>query len=158
MRPLIAAVLTLAAAAVLAAGAGAAGGRGVVHDAAARGRPTVTVAPSRFGRIITDGRGFTLYLFTRESTTRSECYGACAKAWPPLILRGRLTAGAGAHRSILGTTRRRDGSRQVTYRGHPLYYFVGEKHAGEIFCQNVNEFYGDWLIVNPDGSPNRSPH
>jgi predicted lipoprotein with Yx(FWY)xxD motif len=145
MRPAIVVVLALAALAV-------------PTGAAAAGQPTVKVAPSRFGKIVTDGRGYTLYLFTKERTTRSECYGACAKAWPPFLVRGPLTAGAGARRSLLATTRRHDGSRQATYRGHPLYYYAGEKHAGEIFCQNVNEFYGDWLIVNPDGSPNRSPH
>ena len=114
-------------------------------------RPSVTVRDSRFGRILTDGGGRTLYLFTRERTARSRCYGACAAAWPPLIAHGPLVTGRGARRGLLRTTRRRDGSRQVTYRGHPLYYYVGERGAGEILCQNVIEFGGTWLVVSPAG-------
>jgi predicted lipoprotein with Yx(FWY)xxD motif len=115
-------------------------------------RPSVEVHDSRYGRILTDGGGRTLYLFTRERSARSRCYGACANAWPPLIAHTRLAAGRGARRSLLGTTRRRDGSRQVTYRGHPLYYYVGERRAGEILCQNVTEFGGTWLVVSPAGA------
>jgi predicted lipoprotein with Yx(FWY)xxD motif len=117
--------------------------------------PTVAVHHSRYGPILTDGAGRTLYLFTRERSARSRCYGACATAWPPLIARGRVRAGRGAHRSLLGTTRRRDGSRQLTYRGHPLYYYVGERRAGQILCQNVTEFGGTWLVVSPRGTPIR---
>jgi predicted lipoprotein with Yx(FWY)xxD motif len=113
--------------------------------------PSVTVRDSRFGAIVTDGGGRTLYLFTRERSARSRCYGSCAAAWPPLIVHGPLVAGRGARRGLLGTTRRRDGSRQVTYRGHPLYYYVGERRAGEILCQNVVEFGGTWLVVSPVG-------
>jgi predicted lipoprotein with Yx(FWY)xxD motif len=115
-------------------------------------RASVEVHASRYGPILTDGGGRTLYLFTRERTARSRCYGACAKAWPPLIAHGRLVAGRGARRGLLSTTRRRDGSRQVTYRGHPLYYYVGERRAGQILCQNVIEFGGTWLIVSPAGA------
>ena len=114
--------------------------------------PTIAVHHSRYGRILTDGTGRTLYLFTRERSARSRCYGACATAWPPLIAHGPLAAGRGAHRGLLGTTRRRDGSRQVTYRGHPLYYYVGERRAGQILCQNVTEFGGTWLVVSPAGA------
>src|SRR5919106_6248379 len=72
---------------------------------------------------------------------------------------GRLIvdrAGHGLRRSLLSTTRRRDGSRQVTYAGHPLYYYVADRRAGQVLCQNVREFGGDWLVVHPDGTPNRS--
>jgi predicted lipoprotein with Yx(FWY)xxD motif len=114
-------------------------------------RASVTVHDSRYGRILTDGGGRTLYLFTRERSARSRCYGACAAAWPPLIAHGPLVAGRGTRRGLLATTRRRDGSRQVTYRGHPLYYYVGERRAGEILCQDVIEFGGTWLVVSPAG-------
>jgi predicted lipoprotein with Yx(FWY)xxD motif len=124
----------------------------VVPTAAMAASPSVEVHHSRYGRILTDGGGRTLYLFTRERSARSRCYRACAKAWPPLIAHARLAAGRGAQRSLLGTTRRRDGSRQVTYRGHPLYYYVGERRAGEILCQNVIEFGGTWLVVSPAGA------
>ena len=114
--------------------------------------PTIAVHYSRYGRILTDGGGRTLYLFTRERSDRSRCYGACAKAWPPLIAHRPLAAGRGVQRRLLGTTLRRDGSRQVTYRGHPLYYYVGESRAGQILCQNVIEFGGTWLVVSPAGA------
>ena len=115
------------------------------------GKPTVKVQKSRFGKILVDGRGYTLYLFTRDPADKSRCYGECASAWPPLIVKGEPTAGDGARESLLGTTGRRGGARQATYRGHPLYYYVGDRRPGQIFCQNVVEFGGRWLIVGPDG-------
>ena len=112
---------------------------------------TVSVRDSRFGRILTDGRGFTLYLFTRERTSRSRCYGQCAVAWPPLLTTGKPRAAGAARSWHLGTTRRADGTRQVTYRGHPLYYYVNEKQPLQVLCQNVFEFGGLWLVVSPSG-------
>jgi predicted lipoprotein with Yx(FWY)xxD motif len=114
-------------------------------------RPTVTAKSSRFGTVLFDGRGFVLYAFTRDHG-RSACYGACAKAWPPYFApRGTLRVGAGVKRSLLGTVRRRDGRRQVTYAGRPLYYYVGDRSPGQILCQNVDEYGGTWLIVRPTG-------
>jgi len=114
--------------------------------------PTVKVRRSRYGRILVDGRGLTLYAFTRDRRGSSRCYGACATAWPPLLVRaGRPRAGSGARRSLLGTTRRRDGTRQVTYRGRPLYFSFRERRPGEILCQNVAQFGGTWLLVAPSG-------
>jgi len=112
---------------------------------------TLTAKSSRFGRVLFDGRGFALYAFTRDPRGRSACYGACATAWPPYFAKGRLSAGAGVTRSLLGTTRRRDGKLQVTYAGKPLYYYVGDRSPGQIFCQNVDEFGGLWLVVRPNG-------
>jgi predicted lipoprotein with Yx(FWY)xxD motif len=112
----------------------------------------VKTGPSPYGRILTDGKGHTLYLFTREKTATSQCYGACAKAWPPLIARGKPVARGAAKQSLLGTTRRRDGSRQVTYGGHPVYYYVGETKPAQVLCQNVDEFGGTWLVVSPSGA------
>jgi predicted lipoprotein with Yx(FWY)xxD motif len=108
-------------------------------------------ATKKYGRILVDGSGRTLYLFTHDRRNRSRCYGACADAWPPFLTNGRPVAGKGTHRSRLGTTRRKDGSTQVTYRGRPLYYYVGERSAGQILCQDVFEFGGRWLIVAPSG-------
>jgi len=112
---------------------------------------TLTAKSSRFGRVLFDGRGFVLYAFTADSRARSKCYGACATAWPPYFAKGRLSAGAGVTRSLLGTTRRHDGKLQVTYAGRPLYYYVGDRSAGQILCQNVDEFGGFWLVVRPNG-------
>jgi predicted lipoprotein with Yx(FWY)xxD motif len=113
--------------------------------------PTLTVKSSPFGRVLFDSRGFVLYAFTRDKNGRSACYGACAKAWPVYYAKGTLRAGSGIKRSLIGTTKRRDGRRQVTYAGRPLYYYVGDTKAGRIGCQNVVEFGGTWLIVRPSG-------
>ena len=113
--------------------------------------PTLTAKSSSFGRVLFDGRGYVLYAFTRDKDGRSACYAACAKAWPVYYAKGTLRAGNGIKRSLIGTTKRRDGRRQVTYAGRPLYYYVGDMKAGQILCQNVVEFGGTWLIVRPSG-------
>lgn len=113
--------------------------------------PTVTVKTSRFGQILFDGRGYVLYAFTRDTAGRSKCRGACARAWPPYIVKSRPRAGAGVAAGRLGTTKRANGSLQVTYAGRPLYYYVGDRKAGQILCQNVTEFGGVWLVVRASG-------
>ena len=118
----------------------------------AQASATLTVRSTRFGRILFDGRGHALYAFTRDRRGgRSQCYGACAKAWPVYFAKGRLLAGEGVKQALIGTTRRRDGRRQVTYNRRPLYYYVGDKSPGQVLCQNVDEFGGTWLVVRPNG-------
>jgi predicted lipoprotein with Yx(FWY)xxD motif len=112
---------------------------------------TLTVHSSAYGQVLFDGRGFVLYAFTKDARGRSACSGACAKAWPPYVVRGGLRAGAGVKASLLGTVRRSNGSRQVTYAGRPLYYYVGDTKPRQIRCQNVSEFGGLWLVVRPSG-------
>jgi predicted lipoprotein with Yx(FWY)xxD motif len=113
---------------------------------------TLTAKSSRFGKALFDGRGFVLYGFTRDQR-RSACYGACARAWPPYFApKGELRVGAGLKRSLLGTVKRTNGRRQVTYAGKPLYYYVGDTRPGQILCQNVVEFGGRWLILKPSGA------
>jgi predicted lipoprotein with Yx(FWY)xxD motif len=116
---------------------------------------TLRSSDSRYGRILVDGNGRTLYLFTREPTAKSRCYGDCARAWPPFLTSGDPRAGKGVNGRFVGTTRRRNGKRQVTYNGHPLYYYVTDRRPGEITCQNVVEFGGTWRVVNPGGRPER---
>src|SRR5947199_6073563 len=107
---------------------------------------TLTVKSSRYGKLLFDGRGFVLYAFTRDPRRgKSTCYGACATAWPPYVLTGKRSVGPGLKRSLLGTSRRRDGKLQVTYAGRPLYYYVGDRNRGDILCQNVTEYGGTWL-------------
>jgi predicted lipoprotein with Yx(FWY)xxD motif len=114
-------------------------------------RPTLTARSSTYGKALFNGRGFVLYAFTRDHR-RSACYGECAKAWPPYLApKGALRVGAGLKRSLLGTVRRRNGRRQVTYAGRPLYYYVGDTGPGVIRCQDVYEFGGRWLLVRPSG-------
>lgn len=122
--------------------------------AAPRGA-SVAVGKSAYGPVLFDGRGFALYVFTHDRPGRSACRGACATAWPPFTVRGAVRAGAGARRSLLGTLRRVDGTRQVTYAGRPLYYYAGDRKPGQILCQNVFEFGGLWLVIRAGGAPVR---
>jgi predicted lipoprotein with Yx(FWY)xxD motif len=105
---------------------------------------------SQFGRVLFDSNNRAIYLFTREPGSRSRCYGSCAAAWPPVLTRGRPRAGSGIDADLLGTTRRRDGRRQVTYNRHPLYYYVDDPR-GQVLCHNVVEFGGTWLVLNAAG-------
>jgi predicted lipoprotein with Yx(FWY)xxD motif len=113
----------------------------------------VTLKPgsSDYGRILLDGKGFALYAFTRDGRGRSQCTGACARAWPPYIVRGPVRAAAGVAAKRVGVTRRADGRTQVTFDGRPLYYYVGDRQPGQVLCQNVDEFGGLWLVVRPSG-------
>jgi predicted lipoprotein with Yx(FWY)xxD motif len=106
---------------------------------------------SQFGRVLFDQRGFVLYGFTADARTASRCYGACARAWPPLLVKGSAKALKGIDRRKLGSVARRNGARQVSYAGHPLYYYVGDTKPGQILCQNVREYGGLWLVVSPSG-------
>ena len=115
-------------------------------------RVTLTVGSSDYGRVLFDGKGFALYAFTHDPRGKSTCTGACAAAWPPYVVKRAPGAAEGARSTLLGTTRRADGSVQVTYRGRPLYYYVGDRNPGQILCQNVSEFGGLWLVVRADGT------
>jgi predicted lipoprotein with Yx(FWY)xxD motif len=119
---------------------------------AATSAPTLQARSSRFGKVLFDGRGFVLYAFTRDRVGgRSTCYGDCAAAWPPYLLKGRRAVGPGLRRALLGTTRRRDGAFQVTYAGRPLYRYRGDTKPGAILCQDVAEYGGTWLVVASTG-------
>jgi predicted lipoprotein with Yx(FWY)xxD motif len=145
VRALVLAVLVLVAA-TFAAGSGAA-------RASAEAQTTLTVRSTRYGSILFDARGRALYAFTRDRRGgASRCYGACARAWPVYFASGRLVAGKGVKRALIGTTRRRDGRRQITYNGRPLYFYVGDTSPGQVSCQNVAEFGGTWLVVRPSGA------
>jgi len=111
----------------------------------------IVVAESDYGSILFDSKQQAIYLFDKESSPKSECYGACAAAWPPVLTEGQPQAGAGAKAELLGTTPRDDGSTQVTYNGHPLYYYVDDP-KGEVLCHDVEEFGGLWLVVDPSGN------
>ncbi|MEZ5078557.1 MAG: hypothetical protein R2725_14065 [Solirubrobacterales bacterium] len=143
----------LAIVAVSAIGADTGGGAAAA-EASQRKGAKLTAVNSPYGRVIADRRGEALYLFGREKGRTSRCYGACARAWPPVLTKGRPRAGKGIERKLLGTTKRRNGKRQVTYAGHPLYYYVHDS-PGRILCHNVNEFGGLWLVVKPSGKPVR---
>jgi predicted lipoprotein with Yx(FWY)xxD motif len=126
------------------------GGQNRAAAVSAQTGGAVSIRSSQYGRILADGGGRALYLFTRDSSPRSQCFGACAAAWPPYLTRGAPIA-RGVQGALLGTTRRADGSLQVTYRGHPLYYYVGDHKPSDVLCQGVPEFGGTWYVVSPGG-------
>lgn len=111
---------------------------------------TITVRGSEFGRILWGPKRQAVYVFQRDGRGVSRCYGECARAWPPVYTKGRPVPGRGARASLLGTTRRRDGRLQVTYRGRPLYYYAHEGPR-QVRCHNVNLNGGLWWVVGPDG-------
>jgi len=118
----------------------------------ARRGVTVRAVRSQYGTILANGAGKAFYLFDKERSSRAECYGDCASAWPPVLTKGRPIAGPRIRKDLLGTTRRRDGRLQVTYRGRPMYYYVADA-PGRVLCHDVFEFGGRWLVVQPNGRP-----
>lgn len=126
-----------------------------VADKEAKPKPkpnsSIKTGQTDFGKIIQDGRGRTLYVFTRDSS-KSRCYGDCAVAWPPMIVNTAPRARKGAKKSLIGTVRRKNGKLQATYDGQPLYFYFREDEPNEVLCQAVPEFGGYWYIVNPDGT------
>lgn len=101
------------------------------------------------GSFLVDSKGMTLYLFTKDTPNTSACYGGCATIWPPLLTTGAATAGTGVTASLLGTTKRTDGTTQVTYNGWPLYYYAKDKAAGDTTGENVQ---GVWFVITPAGA------
>lgn len=144
LKPQMTKILLALVASLLAVGAGTAAASGQAS------RSTLTVRSSAYGKILFDGGGRALYAFTKDPRRRSVCSGACAKAWPPYLVSTRPKAGTGVKASLLGSTKRSDGRRQVTYNGRPLYYYVGDP-VGQVRCQNVNEFGGVWLVIRANG-------
>jgi predicted lipoprotein with Yx(FWY)xxD motif len=150
----------LAAAAVLAAACSSGGSSGSPASPASSAPSTsgggmsamtVDVHSSNGKSFLTDGAGRSLYLWVPDSSTMSTCSGACATAWPPLTAKGTPTGGAGVTASDLGTISRSDGSKQVTYAGHPLYYFAGDKAAGQTNGEGSDGFGAPWYLVAPSG-------
>jgi predicted lipoprotein with Yx(FWY)xxD motif len=105
---------------------------------------------SDFGTILFDGTGQAIYLFDAETTSKPSCYGACAEAWPPVLTDGTPVAGVGVEKSLLATTERSDGTIQVTYNDHPLYFYAHEGKR-EVKCHDVFMNGGNWYVVQPDG-------
>jgi predicted lipoprotein with Yx(FWY)xxD motif len=109
---------------------------------------------SEFGRVLYAANGDVVYMFGPDKAGKSTCYGVCATAWPPLLTKGTPTV-TGLDAALLGTTKRRDGSLQVTYNHHPLYFYSGDKH-GKIMCQHAVMHGGIWLVLKPNGSPSKA--
>ncbi|KJS56982.1 hypothetical protein [Streptomyces rubellomurinus] len=116
------------------------------------GGTTVAVHSNKLGMILTDSQGRTLYLFEKDSPTMSACDGACASAWPPLTTTGAPQAGSGVDAAQLGTVTRADHSLEVTYHGHPLYYFSGDQKPGDTNGEGSKAFGAGWYVLDPSGS------
>ena len=122
-------------------------------QAAPKAAARLTVRSTEYGKALFGPSGKVVYLFEADRGSTSRCYGVCAKAWPPLLTTPGPLAGPGVEARLLGTTKRRDGTLQVTYNGHPLYYYYEDTRA-KIMCQHANMHGGLWLIVKPNGQPN----
>ncbi len=120
--------------------------------AAAATKPAVVkVTSTDLGKVIVDAEGMTMYDFHKDKGTTSACYGACAEAWPPLLTKGKPTVSGGAEASLIGITKRKDGTEQVTYNGHPLYGFVEDQKPGETNGNDVDAFGAQWYALMPNG-------
>jgi predicted lipoprotein with Yx(FWY)xxD motif len=161
MRRPVVALIALAAAGVLAAGCGGNspgsggggiyGGGGSPTGTAPSGVATVAATSTKLGQILVDGNGRTLYLFQKDQPDQSACAGGCASAWPPGQSSGTPKAGSPVQASLLGTIKRSDGTTQVTYNHHPLYYYSGDSGAGQQNGQGLNAFGALWYVVAPSG-------
>lgn len=137
LLPIIALVLALAT--------------GVAFAASASGGAKLKTNRTKLGKIVVNSRRMTLYLWLKDHRHGSHCYGACAKAWHPLITHGKPVAGRGVKASLLGTTKRKDGKMQVTYAKHPLYMYVDDKRPGQTKGQGSHAFGANWYVVAPSG-------
>ena len=122
-------------------------------QAAAGAAARLSVRSSEYGKTLFGPSGKVVYVFSADRGSTSRCYGVCAKAWPPLLTTGAPLAGPGVVARLLGTTKRTDGTLQVTYNGHPVYYYSADPR-GKIMCQHANMHGGLWLIVKPNGQAN----
>jgi predicted lipoprotein with Yx(FWY)xxD motif len=154
-------VLAVAAAVIAVAGCGSSNKSSTSSSNAAAPASTapaagkgeqIAVKDTKLGKILVDEEGHVLYLFEADKSTQSTCSGACAAAWPPVVTTGQPVAENGAQSGKLGTTSRSDGKTQVTYGGHPLYYFSLDKQPGQTNGQGTKAFGAEWYVVGPAGS------
>jgi predicted lipoprotein with Yx(FWY)xxD motif len=155
------ALLVAAALAIAGCGSSSGGAGGYGHATAtkpasaepeaAKGVVVSAASTPKLGRVIVDSKGFTLYDFRKDKGTASSCYGGCAQVWPPLLSEGKPQAGEGAIASKLGTTKRKDGTTQVTYAGHPLYTYVTDTKPGDTTGNGSSSFGALWYALLPSG-------
>jgi len=110
------------------------------------------VRTTKLGQILVDSQGRSLYLFEKDTSTASSCSGACAGVWPPLTVSGTPQGAAGVLAGKLGGTKRADGKTEVTYNGHPLYYYVADTAPGQTKGEGLNQFGAGWDVVSPTGN------
>jgi predicted lipoprotein with Yx(FWY)xxD motif len=141
-----------AAPASSAAPASPAGASSPSSGASSSGGTVITTAKSSAGTFLTNGSGRAVYLWVKDTGDMSNCNGACAGAWPPVTTTATATASGSAKASDIGTITRSDGTKQVTYDGHPLYYFSGDSGPGTATGQGSDGFGAKWWLVAPTGS------
>src|SRR5262249_42851322 len=156
--------LLAALVAIVIAGCGGGGGSTTSEGESGGGAQPASASPeeggmtltgaevSGLGSVLVDSEGFTVYQFAKDEGTTSSCYGACEEFWPPVTTKKAPTAGEGAMSSKLGTTKRKDGTLQVTYAGHPLYTFSEDSSPGEAGGNGLTEFGGTWSVLDESGS------
>jgi predicted lipoprotein with Yx(FWY)xxD motif len=125
---------------------------GSVARSATGSNATVSLRKTRLGMILVSSKGRTLYLFAKDTSGKSACTSRCAQYWPPLLSQGRPTAGTGVKASLVGQTKRTDGSMQVTYNRHPLYTFALDKQAGQVNGEASSNFGAKWYAVSAAGT------
>jgi predicted lipoprotein with Yx(FWY)xxD motif len=157
-------VVALFAAALVVAGCGSASSSSSSNAPAANSSPAssapsgsgggiaISTTKGSNGTYLTGPSGRALYLWVADRGDKSSCMGACAQAWPPLITKSTPAAPKGVNAADIGTINRPGGGKQVTYKGHPLYYFVGDSGAGMVTGQGSNEFGAKWWLVAPSGT------
>ncbi len=132
--------------------AAAAGASGSAGNAPSTGVVVVS-KHSHDGTILAAGsKRMTVYMFDGDKGSTSNCSGACAQVWPPVTTAAAATVASGAVAADLGTTTRADGTKQVTYKGHPLYFFAKDKDDGDVYGQGVHGFGADWYVLKPSGA------
>jgi len=154
-KAIFAAALAVALAAAGVAAAAAVTHRNVGSRAASSTAGRVTLHTTKIGKVLATSSGRTLYLFMADHGGKSSCYGQCPTYWPPLMKKGKVSAGPGVKAALLGTTKRKNGKLQVTYNGRPLYLFKLDKGAGQIKGQRQDFFGGKWYALSASGSANK---
>jgi predicted lipoprotein with Yx(FWY)xxD motif len=142
-------VAVMVAAALAAVGHFAAG---AIAGGTTKSSATLSLRRTSLGMILVTANGHTLYQFGKDRNDKSACSGTCAQFWPPLVTRRKPTAGPGVKASLLGTTKRSDGSLQVTYNRHPLYGFVLDKSAGQTNGEGLLKFGAKWYALSASGA------
>jgi predicted lipoprotein with Yx(FWY)xxD motif len=137
---------------LVAAGCGSSSSSDNSKTSSSSSKATVDLTKTDVGDVLTGPSGRTLYLFEKDRSAKSTCSGECANDWPPLMASGKPAAGSGVKASMLGTSKRSDGKEQVTYNGHPLYYYEGDMKAGQTAGQGMDAFGAEWYVVGANGS------
>ena len=118
---------------------------------ATAGGTMLRVEKTPIGKVVANSKGLTLYMFRRDAHGKSACYGGCAGVWPPVITSGKPVAGPGLKASLLGTSKRTDGKLQVTYKGYPLYTYVGDSKPSQTAGEGLKQFGASWYALTPKG-------